>query len=198
MNNENKGEPDSVNNKLLLTDAIAAPLLAALEANWKVSHEQVRYFFEAGFTGGEGTWKVRTIKFLISSQNSQTGSTGGPTDTTKPVMEIEIPLVTLIPLSSMTLESINYLFDFEVTGVDVVEKGIIQSAHVKDSSIINYPHIKGKIASGPSKDTKTKTDEGSNHASIPVYSIEVKSKSLPLPKGMSMVLDALSRHIQVN
>lgn len=182
-----------MNNEIQLTDAIAAPLVAAVEANQMASLEQIRCFHDAGFSGEKDTWTVKNIRLLVSPIRAINADE-------KKIIEpvtIEIPLITLFPLNCISLSDISYGFDFDVINYNIANNAAQKRTGAEYQGTTSTPRLSGKIAARPAKGTTIQAVDG-NHPTGTIYSIEVVATTIPISLGMATIINALNNNTGVS
>lgn len=130
------------------------------------------------------------------------GSSSTPAEIKNISSQFNLPLLTIIPLNSLAVETVDISFDMEVKSSfseDLTEE---KSRQIKAEASFEAKagwgpcsvSIKGS-ASYDSKDSSTHNThyEKSNSAK---YSVKVHAGQLPLPKGVNTIIEAFTQSIQ--
>lgn len=187
---------------LPMGDLIGGPLMAVSDANGNMAKKQTQFLFDTCFEKGEGdSLKPIMIKMNMRRGVLTFGETGAPTtsyvDTT-----IDIPLLTIIPLNNLGVDSASVNFEMEVKSAS--------SEDIKESSKSDAnasATLKGQAGWGPfsvsisgtvsysSEDSRTHDThyENSNTAK---YTVSVHAGQLAMPRGVNTIIDAYSKSIQ--
>lgn len=140
---------------LPMEDLIGAPLNAAAKANSMMQAEQLRFLLDTCFTLGETgseTLSPVMVKMELYSPgiaNSEISDEVGCAKVNK--LEFQVPLISIIPINSLTVNNIDVDFSMEITSMgqethlggerDVALKGRIaksvQSGDKRNASALN-------------------------------------------------------------
>lgn len=189
---------------LPMSDLIGGPLMAVSEANGNMAKKQTQFLFDTCFKASKDNDSVEPIMIKLNmtravlsfSDDGTTPSTSYFTTT------IDLPLLTVIPLNNLGVDSASVNFEMEVKSAN--------SEDIKEtskSSTEAKASITGKAGWGPfsvsisgnvsysSEDSRTHDThyENSNTAK---YSVSVHAGQLPMPRGVNTIIDAYSKSIQ--
>lgn len=172
--------------ELNIESIIGAPLIAASKANSLMQSEQVRFLLDTCFSADDENDKALSpvmVKMVLTNSDIDysKGQEAGITISTKK-MEFQVPLISLMPINSLAVNSVDVDFKMEITSMNQTE------ACDKESKAV----LKGKIAnSRQSKDyTTAGTQESRN------LNVKICANSLPLPKGVIELIDMYTKSIQ--
>lgn len=189
---------------LPMADLIGGPLMAVTEANSNMAKAQTKFLLETCFQIDKETpdnlkpimIKLNLTRAVLSFDKDKKPDTAYVTTT------IELPILTIIPINSLGVDSASVNFEMEVkssSSDDIKE--------TSGSSTAGEASITGKVGWGPfsvsiqgsisysSEDSRTHDThyENSNSAK---YSVSVHAGQLPMPKGVNTIIDAYSKSIQ--
>lgn len=183
MSSEHKGELD-------IDSIIGAPLIAASKANSLMQSEQVRFLLDTCFRPDEFNDKALhpvMVKMILTSSSIdyyQSLEDGISVATNK--IEFQVPLISLIPINTLAVNSVDLDFDMEITSMSHMS-----SLSSNDGSGTNAI-LKGKIAkSCQSKGAVSNEIQDSRNLNV-----KISANSLPLPKGVIELIDMYTRSIQ--
>ena len=174
---------------------ISAPLVAATKANAMMFTGQTRFILENCFDKQDGryvpvmlemTFQTGTVMQDRQSENGFNISTQS--------MNFQIPLISLLPLNSLVIDSLKLNFGLDITSV---YQGKSRSERLTEGElpgVLKHTTVMlGRIAQtdNPSG-SKQKMDSAPRKAHLKI-SIEVKAQALP--KGVQSLLDVYSRSI---
>ena len=165
-------------NSLPYEEIFGAPLSAAISAQERASNNTASFLLRVGFQEDKETGVKKAIN--VSFEHTIKKSDG-----TDSVETITMPLIAMIPVPNLMIES----------GVITLDVEISQSAEVKEN-INAGGELEGKVGWGPfsvslkakasySKENTRKTDTRAKQH------IELKVAQCPLPEGMNMVIEQL-------
>lgn len=182
MSLEYKGE-------LNIESLIEAPLIAAVKANSLMQREQVRFLLDTCFSAYDvndvcdKALSPVMVKMLLTSSNidySKNQEEDLPVSINK--MEFQVPLISLIPINSLAVNSVDIDFKMEVTSMNQTESCNNESAAI----------LKGKIANSH-QSKEYISDEKQETRSL---NVKICANSLPLPKGVIELIDMYTKSIQ--
>ncbi len=186
---------------LPMKSLIGAPLIAAAEANNMMAMMQTKFILETGFeledSSGDNTYKPIMINMTLT--RPVITANGEPEQSVQ--TSFNIPLLTIIPLSSLGVDEVNIIFEMEVLSSFSNDKK--SSADSDDSTKSNIEkrmdlsahtaELTGSVsASKQSASSEQSKYEKSNSAK---YEITTHAKQFPLPKGITTILDAFTQSI---
>lgn len=173
---------------------IGAPLKAATDANAMMAKAQTQFLLSTCFEPSEtknGHLKPIMIRFEI--ERKVLDAKGNESETL--YFDLAIPLMTIIPLNSLAVESLTVSFEMEVkssrefsreTSQDIEQRkqdnGKMQ-ATTKSHEFDTELH--GTLAS--------KSHGNSSERNGANYEVELKAGTLPLPGGVKTILDAFNK-----
>lgn len=184
--------PDKSRN-CLIEQVIAAPLEAAARANSNMAHEQLAFILKYCFEKqDEGRYSARMIDLLITRQDVVQDENGESSLVTYEAT-INLPILTIVPLSSLAINKIEIDFDLEVTSMETVSqsKKLTQQDQRPDKSDEQGVNFRGRI--GPSRSQTA----NSNRKEQSKANLEIKLTAgpLPLPTGLLTIMDSLGKQI---
>lgn len=193
---------------------IGGPLKAAAEANAVMAMTQTKFMLDTCFQKKEipqpnnqnnpNAAKVYNytpimIKMSVTrtEANPDAGQAGAPATITRK-LEIEVPLMTIIPLNSLAVETVDIDFEMEVKSSFSEETNQTSEKERQASAEFEAKGGWGPLsvsirgnASYTSKDTSSRSThyQKSNSAR---YNVSVHAGQLPLPAGVHELLTALT------
>jgi hypothetical protein len=197
---------------------IGGPLMSAAQANSQMAMTQVEFLMTTCFTKettGTGDTAVTNYHPIMISMVLKRGvitpgepaekddPNSKPTDTS--IQEVstvfELPLLTVVPLNSLAVDSVDVTFDMEVKS---------SSSQNNSSSTSSKTHAGGKFTGsggfGPFKVTisgsvshdsasASKQDSHYSSSNSAKYHVAVHAGQLPLPKGVTTIIDAYAKNV---
>ena len=201
---------------LPMEDLIGAPLNAVAKANAAMALTQTKFLLDTCFSkcnngkGTDPTTGKEVDKFSYNPVMIEMSLERGVIvydEDDKPQMDVattkfNLPLLTIIPINSLGVDSIDIGFEMEVKSSysetehqeSVSETSAEASLEGKLGWGVLSVSVKG-AASYSSKDSATHDThyEKSNSAK---YSINVHAAQLPVPKGVNTIIEAFTQNIQ--
>lgn len=159
-----------------ISELIAAPLEAAIEAQSRLARSTVDFITEIGFEKDRnGDDRARDLAFVVQ----RPGKDGAKSER----MEVLAPLLALVPVPSLAIEEMNINFQMEVTSTDKVSEKS-ETGGTADGRIV----VAGKISSNA--DHTRETNQSAK------YQIEIKARRQTPPEGLSKLLDVFAAAVR--
>lgn len=195
---------------LPMDSLIGGPLNAAAKANAAMALTQTKFLLDTCFSKTQGTDDYIPIMIkmelergvLIPAVKDASGTVTTPAKIDTVNTKFNLPILTIIPLNSLAVDEVNIGFEMEVKssyGEDESESSVTKkAAEVSFEAKVGYgcfsASIKGS-ASYSSEDSKSKNShyEKSNSAK---YTVNVHAGQLPLPQGVTTIIQAFSNAIE--
>lgn len=189
---------------LPMADLIGGPLMAVTDANGNMAKKQTEFLFDTCFKYTEGSDNLEPIMIKLNLTRAVLSfdDTLTTPDTSYFTTTIDLPLLTIIPLNNLGVDSASVDFEMEVKSA--CSEDIKETSHRQEGG---EGSIIGKIGWGmfsvsitgsvsySSEDSRTHDThyENSNTAK---YSVSVHAGQLPMPKGVNTIIDAYAKSIQ--
>ncbi|WP_343532990.1 DUF2589 domain-containing protein [Pedobacter sp.] len=155
-----------------LADLMSAPLIAAAQANAKMSQAQIDFLLAYCFTKNGDSYTPKMVKMELT-RNVITPAVPGEIDQSPKIVEgttsFDLPLLTIIPLSSLAVNQLEVKFEMDISHLENNPEG--------------EPQLLGKILKG-TKEEGIKMDVSLNAALV------------PLPAGMVTIIEAFTKSVQ--
>jgi hypothetical protein len=217
---------------LPMDSLIGGPLNAAATANGAMAVNQVKFMLDTCFTkkvltaavaasgstpAAPATYNYDPIVINMSLTRQVITPVGvseaknyaaNPTGTA-PQAKIEnittaftLPLLTIIPLNSLAVQTVNINFEMEVKssyGEDHSnESSKSMAAEASFEAKINYGIFSASVKGSASTKSEDKTSESSHYekSNSAKYTVSVTAGQLPLPGGVKTIIDAFAGAIQ--
>lgn len=190
---------------LPMADLIGGPLMAASDANGNMAKKQTQFLFDTCFKKGQGdadSYDPIMIKLNMTRAVLSFDATSKKPDTSYFTTTLDLPLLTIIPLNNLGVDSVSVNFEMEVKSASSEDIKEESSSTTEGSASLS-----GSVGWGPfsvsisgsvsysSEDSRTHDThyENSNTAK---YTVSVHAGQLPMPKGVNTIIDAYSKSIQ--
>ena len=188
---------------LPMADLIGGPLMAVSDANGNMARKQTQFLLETCFKVKEG----EALDPIMIQLNLKRAVLSFNDDATAPNISyfttvIDLPLLTIIPLNTLGVDSASVNFEMEVKSA--CSEDIKESSTNKSSG---EGKISGKIGWGifsvsisgsvsySSEDSRTH-DTHYENTNTAKYSVSVHAGQLPMPTGVNTIIDVYSKSIQ--
>ncbi|MCC2616111.1 DUF2589 domain-containing protein [Aestuariibacter halophilus] len=187
---------------LPIKSLIAAPLKAAADANGMMARTQTQFMLSTCFEkGSSDTDPLKPIMITFTVTRSIIKSDGTPA--TPPTAEVTftLPLLTIIPLNSLAVDNVTVNFEMEVKSSTSTDNETSSEQETAAKADITAKYNAGlfsvEVHGSVSHNSKTTSSEkqhyeASNQAK---YEINVHAGQLPLPKGVTTIIDAFTKNI---
>lgn len=186
---------------------IGGPLNAAADANAKMAITQTKFLLDTCFIPKKNGDKIESyspimIKMeLVRPIIKDLGEEKGP-EVTDAKVQFNLPLLTIVPLNSLAVDSVNITFDMEVKSSFTEE-----SSKEKVDKMAAAASFEAKVGSGifsvtikgsASYDSSTTTKESQHYqkSNSAKYHVDVHAGQLPLPMGVTTIINAFANSIQ--
>ena len=176
--------------QLSFDDLIASPLIAASQANSMMAREQVKFIMDFCFEKVGDNYEPINIQMSISRKGLRRDEKDEPIfkETTA---QFQLPMITLVPLNSLSVQEINIDFSMEVTShVEKKEVNNLVSSTDKEKKVM----LCGNVSRFNNKVSKQSSNSSNNSISSNI-DISIKAGSLPLPTGLTTILEAYTKNI---
>ena len=179
---------------------IGAPLKAAADANGMLARSQTQFLLSTCFEKDDGSGKLKP-KMLEFDVERQVIKANGEVSDTPLSMKISVPLLTLIPLNSLAVEKLDVSFEMEVKSSTeyMHENEELRRDEMKGG--VTNPYQSDKFsceihgALSNSRSSSNKDNHSGKSSSSGRYDITLHAGQLPLPTGITTIIDMLAKSI---
>ncbi len=187
---------------LPIKSLIGAPLIAGAEANAKMAITQTQFLLSTCFDITEkGESKdYKPIMINMKLERSVIGPDGNVLD--KPATtNFDLPLLTIMPLNSLAVDNIDVNFEMEVKSSFSNDKETSSesesAAQGSFSAKVGYGCFSAEVSGSVSASSKNSSSEKSHYekSNSARYQINAHAGQLPLPEGVTTIIQAFSQCI---
>lgn len=179
---------------LPMESLIGAPLDAACAANVKLAKATAEFIETVGFVQGEGDKKdsstIRVAKFAFDKPIITTDKDGKQTFS-KERIDIEVPLLSVVQIPSLKVDTVDITFDMEVKTSEKSSETSDKSGEISGGAKIGWgpfsAHVDFKGSVSTHKENTRSTDKSAK------YHVEVKAIDKGMPEGLARVLDIMNQ-----
>lgn len=179
-----------------IEEIISAPLIAATSANGMMAREQVRFLMDFCFSKEGENYKPVMIKMAIVNGVIQ------PDEEARHKVAIRrittsfyLPLLTIIPINSLAVETASVNFEIELTSQTTKSDSSEGTKSGNLPAVPPRPRLLGKV-SYDSKERSGQSGKYQNRSSNSSgLKVDIKAGQLPLPPGMTTLLDLYTKSI---
>jgi hypothetical protein len=196
---------------LPMDSLIGGPLNAAAKANAAMAMTQTRFMLDTCFSKAEGSdnytpimIKMELTRGVIQPTAVTKPETGeaNPPEMTSVTTTFNLPLLTIIPLNALAVETVDITFEMEVKSSfaeetnHATEKAISASASFEAK--VGYGPFSASVSGSASYDSKESSSQNTQYSksNSAKYSVAVHAGQLPLPKGVNTIIEAYAGAIQ--
>ncbi|MCS4238569.1 DUF2589 domain-containing protein [Myroides odoratus] len=179
---------------------IGGPLNAAADANAKMAISQTKFILDTCFVRkGEGT-EVSYQPILIKMELERT-FVQEDESIEKVTTTFHLPLLTIMPINSLGVDSVDVDFEMEVKSSFSEESSQAKkeklAAEAELEAKIGFgvfsATIKGKVSYDSSNSSKASQHYSKSNSAK--YNLKVHAGQLPLPTGVTTIIDVFSKSI---
>ncbi len=186
---------------LPIKSLISAPLLAGAEANSKMAITQTQFLLSTCFnTSGSGdtiNYQPIMIKMTLTRSVIKADGEAGEDVST----QFDLPLLTIMPLNSLAVDNITVNFEMEVKSSFSNDKETSSesesAAEGSFSAKVGYGCFSAEVSGSVSASSKNASSEKSHYekSNSARYEISAHAGQLPLPEGVTTIIQAFSQCI---
>lgn len=178
--------------QLSFSEALAAPFLSAAQTNNELAMEQLRFLIDNGFTENGQVFMPKMIKLMVITKGALPSSATNQSEAI-----IEIPILTLLPFTSMLIEEVEVEFSFSVNAVSEAMQSQDNKSNYQPGL---FKNLMGRISGGnqqpvTTQDGQTKLSASPADNGLSTINVKASSAVVPLPNGFCTLLNALSNSI---
>ncbi len=175
---------------------IGAPLKAATDANAMIAQSQTQFIINNCFEKlSDENENLRPIMVAFQLERQVLTPQGVPTK--NPVkMDFSIPLMTLMPINSLAIETLKISFQMEVKSSREFTRETSTERKQRASGSGLKNNYKGHDFDTELHGTLASKGKDSNHASAGAnYEVNLTAGQLPLPMGVTAILDIFTKNL---
>ncbi len=194
-----KGPTKKIYSGISIDQLLAAPLVAAANANSSMAKKQTIFLMESCFDryniGNEDDEdEVQDYVYhpkMVTLSMTKNVIKPGIDKNKKPKMEqistnFEVPILTLIPFNSLSLKDLSVNLDLEITSQKQKSKSFDDNVVATDEI-----ELKGNV----SYESDRKSNDNRSSKKTSKLSVEMNAGSIPLPVGFTTILDLYTKNI---
>ncbi len=184
---------------LPMKSLLGAPLKAATDANGMMARTQTQFMLSTGFDKKGSDLEPIMVSFNITRSVVKPDGTEATPSTAS--VKFSLPLLTLIPLNSLAVDDVKVHFEMEVKSSTSKDNESSQEQETAAQADITAKYNAGLFSvevhgsvSHNSKSSNTQREhyEASNQAK---YEVDVHAGQLPLPTGVTTIINAFTKNI---
>jgi hypothetical protein len=190
---------------LPMDSLIGGPLQAAAKAQQSLAMTQTQYILNTGFS--QDTTDPNNIKYnpIVASikmgESQPVIEQDGSVSTANSSLVVDFPIITMIPIPSLSVSSVDITFDMEVKSSYSHDTDSETKSSTSETGSFDAKagwgcfsvEVKGSVSHDSSSANSDKQSfQKSNSAK---YHVEVKAEQQPIPDGIKMLLDMFSKNM---
>ncbi len=164
---------------LQMDQLIGAPLCAAVDASLQLAESTADFIRNAGF---DDAGNVRTVAFGYQRFSDNRDGTGNLEE-----MQVNIPLLAVVPVPNLQVDEVNLLFDIEVKQSERRDSFMELGASASGKLGVLKVGITGNI-SAHQNNTRS-TDNSAK------YHVDIRAANHGMPEGLARVLDMIAANM---
>lgn len=198
--NDSSSADDVTGRGLEIKELIGAPLIAASEANGMMLSQQAKYILDTCFEEDKDSDNLKPIVIPLSLKRSsldQEESNSTPQVKTTE-LTFELPLITLIPINTIGVNSVNVDFEMEIVNQQSEDASNLNSKKAdKSGSGVGKAKTKlyGKISYDSQEQQSSSSRTQTRSMNRQKLKVNVQAKEVPLPLGMRTMLELYTKSI---
>ncbi|MFC0252495.1 DUF2589 domain-containing protein [Massilia consociata] len=183
---------------LPMDSLIGGPLQAAANAQQGLAMTQTQYILNTGFNQvkddkGQITYTPITASIAMG-QSQPVIDANGNVSTADSHLSVDFPIITMVPIPSLAVTSVDVTFDMEVKSSYSHDTSSESSSKTNEQGSFDAKagwgcfsvEVKGSVSHDSSQSNSDKQSyQKSNDAR---YHVEVKAEQQPIPEGIKMLL----------
>lgn len=172
---------------------ISAPLIAAARANSKMQAEQTKFMMEFCFGKNGDSYDPVMIEMSLTKYEYDPNN---PEKLIPYTTKFKIPLLTLVPMNSLAVENVNIDFEMEITSQTKATSQSNLSKSNQQEPQEDKTQLKGKLTNSYSNKSDSSSNYEQTKKKSSSLSVNVKAGTLPLPVGVTTILELYTKAIQ--
>jgi len=188
---------------LPMKSLIGAPLNAAAEANAMMGKAQTQYLLSTCFHEPASEGAPRSpIMITMNITRSLIKANGEKASPDSVTTTMNLPILTILPLNSLAVDDVSVDFEMEVKSSFSNDKETSQESEVVAEAgfeaKIGYGCFSAEVHGSVKSTTKSASSDKSHYekSNSAKYTVHVHAGQLPLPQGVTTIIDAYSKAIE--
>jgi hypothetical protein len=180
---------------------IGGPLNAAAEANQQMGLAQINFLMSTCFKKAENGDQYAPVMVSTSVTRNVIDNSTSPPTTTPITATIELPLFTLLPINTLGVTSVQIDFTMNVNSSYSNEKTSSSNSTAKASGTyqetVDLFFCETTITGSVSVETQSQNSEKATYQkqNSATYRVSVSAGQLPLPPGVTTLIQAFTNNI---
>jgi hypothetical protein len=194
---------------------IGGPLNAAATANAAMALTQTKFMLDTCFNAKAGATAADPVNYTPIMINmsltrgviepaviDKDGKTTTPSKISSVETKFNLPLLTIIPLNSLAVDTVDIKFEMEVKSSYGEEQSssseTTRKAEGSFEAKIGWGPVSATIKGSVSSESVDKSNQSSHYekSNSAKYTVNVHAGQLPLPKGVTVIIEAFAGAIQ--
>lgn len=183
---------------------IGGPLNAAAKANAAMALTQTKFILDTGFQPGSPPGSLEPIMITLSITRGiiQPASPPSPPDLSAFTTTFQLPLLTIIPINSLGVDNVDITFEMEVqSSFSDEQTNSSQTQIAAEASFevkLGWGPVSATVKGSASYDHQDSSTHSTHYqkSNSAKYTVNVHAGQLPLPNGVTTILEAYTRAIE--
>lgn len=192
---------------LPMESLIGGPLNAAAQANSAMAITQTRFLLDTCFYKEKDDKDAPYIPIMVSMEQKRgvivpSAEPGGEPVITEVTTTFNLPILTILPLNSLAVDDVTIKFDMEVKSSYGEEESSEASKKLSTESSfesrLNLGCFSASVTGSVSYNEEAKSSQSSHYekSNTASYSVNVHAGQLPLPLGVTTIIQAFTNAIE--
>jgi hypothetical protein len=185
---------------LPMHDLIGAPLLAACDAQVKLANATANFIKTIGFLPPNpkdptGPSDIRNVKFAFDRPSQAASGGAAPASGIVPTerVELDIPLLAIVKVPSLSINTVDIVFDMEVKNSESHEDTSDKSGKFDAEMKAGWGPFSVKVNVSGSMSTHQANTRKSDQSAK--YHVEVHARDDGMPEGLARVFDIIQSSV---
>lgn len=177
---------------------ISAPLIAASNANSAMAREQAKFLMEFCFQKDGDSYTPVMIEMHLHQGVLEPGeSKDDPHNIRRISTTFQLPLITMIPINSLAVETVDVEFDLEISSQHQYddEENDKKDTESKLHGSGSGAKLRGKISYDSKENIHQSTSNKYRSQNSSKLKVNIHAGQLPLPVGVNMMIDLYSKAV---
>ncbi len=184
---------------------IGGPLDAAAKANSQMALTQTKFLLDTCFKADTTNDVVSYSPLMITMSMDRpllTKNASGEVESKSATTKFNLPLLTIIPLNSLAVETVDVGFEMEVKSSFSEDTSETKDTETKGEASVEASFGKGlfsvSIKGSASYDSKESSSHSTHYekSNTAKYTVNVHAGQLPLPTGVTTIIEAFTKAIE--
>lgn len=181
---------------MAIEEIISAPLTAAASANSMMATEQVRFLLKFCFNEEGEHYSPKMIKMvMVKGVMKRNGDKHHDITMDRITTTFSLPLLTLIPISSLAVDTVSVDFEIEVTNQDEKKQQVVNAQPANPIASPPKSRLLGRISYDSKENSRQSGAHRYRSSNSSGLKVNIKAGQIPLAMGITTLLDLYTKSI---